>query len=170
MPKSLILFLLVSIGLAACSGQGQHPSSQESLVLDSSRNDRNDVSSADLWSRIGALPAQRVPPGSCGLFLWANMPDRALVFYSDNATSTGAIQLDGQQIILPRSEAMGETRLGQFLRQTFENDQLLVAVSFHAEVREGLSKGAIVREGTLRIEEKSGWEIVAPVAGLIGCN
>lgn len=167
LPKALIFSLLFSVGLSACATTSPDSVPPEATVtVKASQNG----DTRDLWSRVGAVPAQRVLPGNCGLFLWANMPERTLVFYTDSKASMGIIQLDGQRVILPRIEASGESILGHFFRQSFENDQLLVTVSFNAEIKEGLNKGAIVREGTWRIQEKSGWEIVAPIAGLIGCN
>jgi len=170
LPRPLILPLLVSVGLTACGTANLDSASQEPATTASTPQNRKPGNSEDLWSRVGALPAQRVPPGSCGLFLWANMPERTLVYYSDNKTAESHIQLDGRQVALPRFEASGGSLLGHFFRQSFKNEQLLLTVSFKAEIKEGLNQGAIVRGGALRIQETSGWEIVAPVAGLIGCN
>jgi len=167
LPKTLIILTLFSMGLSACSStapDNKPPKVETTASFPKKKNE------GDLWSRIGAVPAQRVLPGNCGLFLWANMPERTLVFYADNKTSVGIIQLDNQRVALPRIEASGKSILGQFFHQSFENEQLRVTVTFNAEIKEGLNKGAIVREGTWRIQEKSGWEIVAPIAGLIGCN
>lgn len=161
-------FLLVTT-LAGCSSIESN-SNLYKAASNALRDESKPSTDIGLWVRIGNLPAQIVKPGSCGLFLWATMPKRTLVFFSDNQTSDSALMFNGEQKTLPLTQANGQAILGHYSQQTYKNEALTVMVSFEAEIKEGLRDGAVIREGTWRIQEKSGWEIIMPVVGLIGCN
>jgi len=169
---------ILLMALAACSQgdayvprQGATTPASSDAVGDAAHSmDASENADLRLWSRIGGLPSQTVEADSCGLFLWASMPKRTLVFFADNLSGNAKLMYNGQQRSLPRLMARGDVLLGHFSEQTFEDETLRVSVSYRAEVKEGLRGGAIIREGTWRIAEKTGWELIIPVAGLIGCN
>ncbi len=78
--------------------------------------------------------------------------------------------LNGQQTKLPRFGAYGNSLFGLFSEQSYKSDALEVSISYRAEIKEGLTKGALIKDASMRIIETNGWEIIIPVAGLIGCN
>lgn len=123
-----------------------------------------------LISRIGELPAQPLIEKGCGLFLWASLPERKLVFYTDTETSTALMSLDNIQTALPKEQASGLSYVGIPGEQTFKGSGLSVKLNFTAQQTKGFTGGAIVRQATLRLKDAEGWEVVIPVAGLIGCN
>lgn len=121
-------------------------------------------------SRIGKLPAQPLLQKGCGLFLWASLPERTLVFYTDSEKETALMTLDNRQTSLHRENVSGLTYAGLAGDQTFAGPDLNVKLSFTAEQTKGFTNGAIVRQATLRLRDQKGWEVIMPVAGLIGCN
>lgn len=123
-----------------------------------------------LISRIGELSAQPLIEKGCGLFLWASLPERTLVFYTDTQKSSGLMMLDDREAQLNRVEETGLSYAGLAGDQTFTGPNLNVKLTFTAEQTKGFTGGAIVRQATLRMKDNEGWEVVMPVAGLIGCN
>lgn len=127
-------------------------------------------SDEDFLDSIGTLPPQSLNVGECGLFLWARTADRKLVLFSKAQDQSALMQINEQTRRLAQTDQRGQAVFGLNTYQTFEADPLTVTVNFFAEAREGLTSGAIVPEGTMRLQTKDGWEIVLPVAGLIGCE
>ncbi|UTW56519.1 hypothetical protein [Kordiimonas sp. SCSIO 12610] len=123
-----------------------------------------------LITRIGELPAQPLIEKGCGLFLWASLPERKLVFYTDTENQTALMSLDNLQTRLSNNQASGLSYLGIAGDQAFSGSGLNVRLSFTAQQTKGFTGGAIVRQATLRLKDNEGWEVVMPVAGLIGCN
>ena len=168
--RSIILCSAVLALVAGCSSAEPPVARVDAPSEAVNRNSGAGDSEMNRWSQHVALPQQTVQAGSCGLFLWANTAKRALVFYASDGMAQGTVMLDGKQTMIPRTQAHGETVFGHFSRQTYKNDALQITLSYRAEIREGLHKGAVVRDASMRVVEASGWEIVMPVAGLIGCN
>lgn len=124
----------------------------------------------DVQIALEGLGQQRLKVGQCGLFLWARVPERQLVLFSDVATPRATIKSGGQLITLSRSEARGERAMGLYPYQKFSSGDLNVTMNVIVEAREGLTSGAAVPRGTLRLERAGDWEAIIPVAGLIGCQ
>ncbi len=169
MFKHTFMTILASLGLAACTTGTTAPEAAAPVAPDPATN-QAPAGELDMWARVGELPAQTVTKDSCGLFLWANLPKRTLVFFTSNQTNRAQVMFGGKERTLPLIAANGDSMLGHFSIQHYEDSQLKVTVSFDAEAKDGLRDGAIIRNGTWRIEEKGGWELILPVAGLIGCN
>ncbi|MCJ9430055.1 hypothetical protein [Kordiimonas marina] len=163
------LTLLVCGLLAGCVGAPPPSAHQAAAVRKPAQAPAHREDEASLWAHLGSLPGQKVPPHSCGLFLWANIPNRSLVFFADNSTPTGTIMYDGKPVKLPLVAATGTSMLGLFSDLHYETDHLSLTVSYSAQTRPGLSDGVVVTGGTWRLREKGGWELVLPVVGLIGC-
>lgn len=119
---------------------------------------------------LGPLPQQTLAPGQCGLFLWTRVPDRQLVFFSDVSSQRAHIKLNDSDVTLTRTEARGERALGLYPYQKFSAGDLFVTVNVIVEAREGLTSGAMIPRGTLRLERSGDWEAIIPIAGLIGCQ
>ncbi len=118
--------------------------------------------------RFGALAPRKVVRGQCGLFLWANGPERRLVFYG-SAEGEGRAMLEGREVVLQRGRADGAEVLGQFERQDYTDGAYQLHMQTTFERRPGLDRGAVV-QGTLRLTQAGGWELVQPVGGLVACE
>jgi len=130
----------------------------------------NTASSGDLESRIGALPAQRLHGGECGIFLWTRTPDRRLLFFSRGQDRVSRMMIDGREQEIPRIAFGGENMMGQNTRQTYEWRDIKVDIALDFERRPGLDRGAVVPQGTLRVSNREGWDYVMPVGGLLACE
>jgi len=125
----------------------------------------------DLTMRLGTLPAQKMDAGSCGLFLWSRGDRRELLLFSGGGNAVNArVMFDGTIVTAPRTLADGASVLGQFERQTFQAGGLNIELTSTFERRPGLGRGALVPQGSMRLTQTDGWELVVPVVGLVGCQ
>jgi len=157
----------ITVLLAACSQPSKLVESQ--TIPRSATGPDSGVVPSD-WSQHVALPRQTIEEGSCGLFLWANTQEKTLIFYASNKEVQGHVMLNGQQTKLPRLGAYGNNLFGLFSEQSYKSDALEVSISYRAEIKEGLNEGALIKDASMRVIDAAGWEMVLPVAGLIGCN
>ena len=176
-PSILKLLIATTVLTSACTNLSQTQNNQPTYTpVTSNELSKNapkaPETSADLqlFSRIGALPAQPLIEKGCALFLWASLPERTLVFYTDTETPNALMNLDNSQTKLARTNAAGLSYLGIAGEQSFTGPNLEMRLTFVAEQTKGFSGGAVVKQATLRMRDKEGWEIIMPVAGLIGCN
>ncbi len=173
----LKLLIATTVLTSACTNLNQTPANQPTNTPVTSNElaknaPKAPTTSADLelFSRIGELPAQPLIKKGCALFLWASLPERTLVFYTDTETSNALMNLDSSQTKLTRTNAAGLSYLGIAGEQSFAGPNLEMRLTFIAEQTKGFSGGAVVKQATLRMRDNEGWEIIMPVAGLIGCN
>ena len=170
LAKSTIIMAMLTTMVGACSAPAIEQPAQSAGSRTVAPLLEGDQGERAMWARLGGLAPQTIAPDTCGLFLWAEIPQRTLVFFADGQVPSGRIMFDGKQLDMPLGSADGVAFLGHFAKQVYEDEALTVTVSFQAELKEGLRGGAVIREGTWRIREKGGWELILPVAGLIGCN
>jgi len=123
-----------------------------------------------LLARIGGLDRQKLEDGECGLFLWAALPARRLVFFQKNREIGAEMHLDGSVQTLVRQRAEGEQIYGLFPDQSFTTSDLTISLSLAADGLDPVTKGTMIRQASLRIDDSSGWTITMPVAGLIACQ
>lgn len=116
------------------------------------------------------LAPQRLEREQCGLFLWtvSERPELILVAF-DNPTGA-AIQVEGRERFLSRTQFGGERVAGVFERQTFEGAGLRVRVEVAFDPNRPVRDGAMVREGSIIATDREGWQTVIPVGGLSGCQ
>lgn len=116
------------------------------------------------------LAPQRLEREQCGLFLWtvSERPELILVAF-DNPTGA-AIQVEGRERFLSRTQFGGERVSGVFERQTFEGAGLRVRVEVQFDPNRPVRDGAMVREGSITATDRDGWQTVIPVGGLSGCQ
>ena len=110
-----------------------------------------------------------LPPGKCGMVLWtldANAPTRILRYVSGE---TAQIAINGAPVTLSLAETGGGGNYGVFERQVFVGG---TGYDADVEVRFGLGfdGGAYLERGLITVRSASGWEIVAPAAGIAGCR
>ncbi len=123
-----------------------------------------------LLSRIGGLDRQALEDGECGLFLWAALPERQLVFFQ-RARDVGAqMHLDNSVQTLIRTRAEGDQIYSIFPDQSFRAGDLTITLSLATEGLQPVTKGSMVRQASLRLDDPDGWTIVLPVAGLVACQ
>ncbi len=117
---------------------------------------------------LGALPQQTLGKGECGLFLWKTGPGARLVVVAKSGAAPFArILLDGMLVDLPR---IGGGEIGQDPASRFGDGRITAALDLTIEPRRGLSDGAIVSGGSVRIDRSDGDGFVLPVSGLLACG
>ena len=110
-----------------------------------------------------------LPPGKCGMILWtldANAPTRILRYISGE---TAQIAVNGVPVTLSLAETAGGSNFGVFERQVFIGGtgyDATVDVNFGL----GFDGGVYLERGLVTVRSASGWEIVAPTAGIAGCR
>jgi len=116
---------------------------------------------------LGALPRQTLPPGQCGVFLWKAGPGARLVLTAKAEPAIARILLSGVQTDLPRT-AGGDIGAGQ-TRTTYSDGSTSVVLDLSVEQRPGLTQGAAIPSGSLRLDIAGGSSFVVPVTGLLAC-
>lgn len=103
------------------------------------------------------------------MFLWSRANERNLIFFSGRDGAAHVV-VNGESAQLPRTRAEGQQILGQFEKQTFHKDQYMLQVDVDFAQRPGISRGAAVPQGSLRLTGAGGWETVIPTGGLVACE
>lgn len=119
--------------------------------------------------QVGVLAPQSLNAGECGLFLWLRSSDRDLVLFS-GPDSTARMMINGQEVVMPRTSAEGAQVFAQFERQVFQGGRHTLHVDVRFERRAGMARGVVVPQGSVRLIDDGGWEMVMPVGGLVACE
>lgn len=115
------------------------------------------------------LPAQKLAPGECGLFLWGMAAPRKFVFFLKANTGDGLVLIDDKSHALRMVSARGEV-FGQFLTEMgFSGSGTDTRVSVTLIPGETLEGGQRVKSGNLLFTGADGWETVLPVTGVRAC-
>lgn len=118
---------------------------------------------------LTALNDAALPAGKCGMILWtldSNAPIRVLRYVSGE---TAVIAVNGAPVTLSLAETAGGGNFGVFERQVFVGGagyDASVDVNFGL----GFDGGVYLERGLVTVRSATGWEIVAPTAGIAGCR
>ncbi len=153
--RALALAASVSCLATAASGQGSG-AAQSSIVA------------GDL--RLEAIAPQQLAPGRCGIFLWAKgTQNPVLVLAVFTNPVEAVINVEGRERQLLRTAFGGQLSHGHFERQTFSNGSITLGLDVTFDTSKKLSDGAMVKQGSMRIKDKKGWETIVPISGLVAC-
>ena len=142
--------------LAGCGGGGARPATAPLA--------------ADDGIPLNTLPRQNLAAGQCGLFLWKAGNEARLVLMAQVQPAMARIALDGRLVDLPRINAQAGDTGGLFADAIYSDGGTTVALNIRLEQRSGLEGGAVVTDGTLRLDRANGDGFVMPVAGLLACR
>ena len=124
---------------------------------------------ADGSFSLTAIDDAALPAGKCGMILWtldASSPKAIMRYVSDQAAQ---IEINGEVVELVLAQARGGGEFGVFEEQTFSSETGYLAdvmINFGL----GFDGGVYVERGFIKVSAASGWEIVAPAAGIVGCR
>lgn len=142
--------------LAGCGGSGPRPATSALAPV------------AD-GIPLGALPQQALGKGECGLFLWKTGASARLVLMAKSGPPPFArLLLDGAAIDLPRLDDGGD--LAQTPNARYGNGSVTVSIDVVIEPRRGLSDGALIPSGSIRVDRRAGDGFVVPATGLLACG
>lgn len=115
------------------------------------------------------LPAQRLEPGECGLFLWSMTAPRSFIFFSRAASGDAKLWHEGRALPLQIIDSHGDV-FGQFLTASeYLSASDGISVSLSITPGEALEQGQRVSAGRLVTRSQDGWETVQPVTGATAC-
>lgn len=118
---------------------------------------------------IGALPAQELAPGECGLFLFAAKPTKRFVFFATASAGTGLMKLNGEPVTLVRTSGKGTVIDQHFTEQTYSAPAYGLELAVSIDLASTALAGTRVEGGSLRLIREDGWSMVLPVAGATTC-
>jgi hypothetical protein len=115
---------------------------------------------------LGVLPKQDLAAGECGIFLWKQGEDAHLLLMAKGKPPFARVMLDGKPADIPRvsgeSENQGHAR--------YAGAGVTLDLDVTIEPRDGLTQGAMIPSGTLRLDQAGGDSYVVPVAGMLACR
>jgi hypothetical protein len=118
---------------------------------------------------LGELPPQVLAKQSCALFLWERATRRRVAM----ATVTpGRLRVvsGGATVDLAQTAGDGTAVLGFTPQARYAGTGLTVALDLVISPGDNGAGGAVIREGVIAVTGADGTTVVAPVAGLVGCN
>lgn len=117
---------------------------------------------------LDELPPQRLAKGSCAMVLWDRQSRRRIAMVTA-APPLLTVVSDARIVGLPGTpeDAAGAV-MGFAPRTSFRSAGMTIRLDLQIMASEG--GGAVVRDGTLTLSPNIGDTIVAPVAGLVGCQ
>lgn len=117
----------------------------------------------------GSLPAQTLAPGACGLFLWTqDEPRRFILFYPSDSATADAI-VNGQRTKLSIESRGGEV-FTQFMTEMSFRTPAGNPVTLSLQPGEQIEGGRRVPVARMISQDREGWEIITPLAGLTACQ
>lgn len=153
----LIVSLIVLAGLSACS---------ETLRPQTTRIPY--VSLPPQGSAERGLPAQNLPPGDCGVFLFTREPSPVFILFDHLDAGLIRVWFDGEIRHLttdPRRDPPG--RASQYQRQVDVDGETLI---FSGRLVSNDGSGAEIPAATMRRTLSNGAEAVIPLAGVLLCQ
>jgi hypothetical protein len=121
--------------------------------------------------RLEAVPPQRLAPGECGLFLWAQGATQAtLALVAFDNPARALYRPNGREREAARTSFSGARVHGHFEEQTFYDRDRTITVSLAFETERPITEGAAVQSGVIRVRDRGGWETVVPVGGMVACQ
>ena len=116
---------------------------------------------------LAELPPQVLPPNSCALFLWDRASEQRVVM-AVAAPAQIKLVRGGKTLVLPQMDSEGAPVLGFAPHARYGDAALMVGLDLEIVASE--AGGAVVRNGAVTVTEADGSAVVAPVAGLVGCQ
>ncbi|KAB7648988.1 hypothetical protein [Polymorphobacter fuscus] len=117
---------------------------------------------------LAELPTQKLAVNECALVLWDRATGRRIAMMLLNPEAIRVVS-KGSALALPRKAGEGEAVAG-FVPRAEYTDGTLRIVTDLAIVANDTPGSAIVRDGVISVTDSDGVEVVAPVAGIAGCN
>lgn len=156
--RQIINLLWASLLLAACAGNGQDVKTPPAaLQID-----------ADTRNARG-LPAQKLGPNECGLFLWSKTDVSKFVFFAKAGAEEALFLMDDTAIdLVPVSE--GGEIFGQFFTEMTYASGTGRTIALSYEPGETLQDGARISNGTIQFVDDKNWRTVLPVLGVRVCQ
>ncbi|MCP5145012.1 MAG: hypothetical protein H6978_09335 [Gammaproteobacteria bacterium] len=119
---------------------------------------------------MGALPAQTLAAGDCGLFLWPRQRNAELGFFVSAMSGNGRISWGGHLRELSRMATDGNEHFGIHDRESFVGEGIEMSVRIVPDLSRPVANGVLVANASMRVTDDSGASVVIPAAGLVACE
>ncbi|AGH47801.1 MULTISPECIES: hypothetical protein [Sphingomonadales] len=119
---------------------------------------------------LGTLPRQQLAAGQCALFLWKAGNEARLVLMARVDPPMARIAIGGQQMDLARTNIAAGDGGSMFANAVYSDGTTTVTLDVRLEQRSTLQGGAVVTDGSLRLDRPDGESFVMPAAGLLACR
>ncbi len=107
---------------------------------------------------LGELPQQKLVPGQCVIFLWTRSEPPRRIAMADETARTLRIVYAGKPLDLAAT--------GPF---SYANAQVDIRLDLDIQERDGMTDGAIINQGALRLDRAGKDSLVVPVGGIRAC-
>ena len=114
------------------------------------------------------LPVQTLAKDACVLVLWERATGKRIAMLTPGP-DTIRVAIGGVEIVLGRTGADGDAVIGFAPRAQFAGGPLRIATVLTIVANDVAGSG-LVRDGVISVIGSDGIEVVAPVAGIAGCN
>lgn len=118
---------------------------------------------------LGSLPKQDLAPGECGIFLWKVGEGARLLLVARANPPVARIMLDGKVVDLSRIASADAAPVTD-PKARYGDGATGIALDLAIEERQGLSDGAVIPSGSLRLDRAGGASFIVPVTGLLACR
>ena len=168
MTRLLAMTLPLFVGACAMfSGTETSRSDRDTAAIE--RANAVEIETGDFID-LGALPAQELAPGECGLFLFAAKPTRRFVFFATASGGTGLMKLNGEMVTLVRTAGTGPVIDQHFTEQVYAAPAYGLTLTVSIDLTSTALSGTRVDGGSMRLERQDGWKMVVPVGGATTCS
>ncbi len=116
---------------------------------------------------LAELPPQVLPVGTCALFLW-DRATRHRILMATTSPSRIRIVHAGKLTLVDAASADGEPVFGFAPRARYKAVGFEIGLDLAIVAND--AGGAVIRDGSITFTAADGGAVVAPVAGLVGCN
>jgi hypothetical protein len=114
------------------------------------------------------LPTQTLAKDECALVLWERATGRRVAMLMARPEVIRVV-IGGVETRLPRTSSDGDPVVGFAPRSQFSGNNIRIATVLTI-VGNDVAGSAIVRDGIISVTGSDGVEVIAPVAGIAGCN
>jgi hypothetical protein len=144
--------------LAGCAGSDKQEAVEASTAL----------AQVEASTSLG-LPAQKLAPNECGLFLWSKTDISRFVFFARAGSKEALFLLDDTPTLLQSVSESGDI-FGQFFTDVTYRTDTGRSLSLSYEAGETLTDGARISNGIMEYNDAEGWRVVLPLLGVRVCQ
>lgn len=118
---------------------------------------------------LGGLPPQSLPVRGCAAYLFSTGKTRTLIAMASAEAGALRISINGAPADLARSTQAGSAGYGFAATTTYQGAGMSATLDLAVQNRRDLTQGAVIDQGSLRLDRPGEDTIILPLAGLIGC-
>lgn len=167
-PATQCLAALISVGFVISCSTANTSGDNNPKIGSGQLTDTSNANQLERTITIGDLPAQTLKPGQCGLFLFTPFPSARFVFFSESATKSGKIILNGQKRTLALASTKGAL-MDQHYTDTVYKTAGQTTISVEIDEFERTEIGVRIETGLINIKDSEGWNLTVPVSGRTAC-